>query len=438
MDKQIEFRNFVATPLNSPQGQQRKKISASFDDLLASYSQHTTTGIVDSTEAPYSNEIHQRTPSLHEPVLLGEISKKHPTVSELLINHEGFGDKGWKIIFSDINRDKPYNKIPTGTPIYLDPVSKELSWHTQKQTKVKKNTVALGRVDNKLPTVSHLLAAQSEFTEDKWNIIAANANKDKDFTRIPAGAEIFLNLQTKEISWHHSANHEEQPLKIARIANATEFAKEKLQAMSSTAQLQTGLRSDNLTEAVQSFMGKPYEEIDCYGLLVHGLQKMGIPYVGKDGLRNMLTQMAEKKGLPSNALHNGEGIVEVAGKRILSQTFTRVSNWTREANHIFQKMKPQLQKGQILSFSTPTRGHTGIVSQHENQWTFINSGKMDNHVAQPSSPKEVGEERLLSEIVNWFKLANRNRESLMVTLGQLEEEKIRTALQPAFNLPKRL
>ncbi len=544
MDKHIEFQNMFATNFEYSPNRVRKTGPA-FQEFFNKHVQKSSEPMAATS-----------------PILIGKLSDKHRTVSELLLNHKDFEDKGWEIIFSGKNQHKPYTKIPPGTSIYYNPVNGELSWPTPfsknqpltgktpqppahilstppspptgnevpqvgepVHTASADTTVILGTVNDKLPTVSHLLAATPEFDADKWNILSASANKETDFTKIPNGAQVRLNLQTKEISWQTKATSQNEDLEErVGITTSTRFAQDKLQALSTASQLQTApnpatekllfgtidqenptvshlLRSHphfasetwtllshssnrdkpfhrippgtemyldiktqeiswkqlepasqlapvasleepppapDLREAVQPFLGKPYEEIDCYNLLVHGLRKMGIPYMGKDGLRNKLTEMAEQKGLPANAYLNGEGIVEAAGKRVLAHSFNRVNDSTKEADKIFREMKPHLQNGQILSFSTPTRGHTGIVSQYDNQWTFINSGRMDNHVDQPGSPKEVGEENLLDEILNWFTLANKNRESLVVTLGQLEEDKIRSAFQPEFKLSRRL
>ncbi len=104
-----------------------------------------------------------------------------------------------------------------------------------------------------------------------------------------------------------------------------------------------------------------------------------------------------------------------------------MTNWKQQAQALIREMEPLLDKGQILSFSTEKRGHTGIVSQQDNQWTFINSGRLDNSVASGSVRHGVGEEVLQEEIHNWFKLAHAKRETLTVTLGRLEQSKIRTA-----------
>jgi hypothetical protein len=157
---------------------------------------------------------------------------------------------------------------------------------------------------------------------------------------------------------------------------------------------------------------------------------MGIPYAGKDGLFSKLTAMAREKGLPANAFLNGEGIIKAAGSLVLSRSFPRSSDWKQEAEQLYSEMEPLLNKGQILSFSTRKRGHTGIISQQENQWTFINSGRLDNSLTADSPSRGVGEEVLKREIRNWFKLASTSKESLTVTLGALGQEKVVASYSP--------
>lgn len=379
--------------------------------------------------------------------LVGTISKEHPTVSDLLLNHGELREEGWNIIHAQINKNKPYTHIPSGTPIYYNPKNRELTWIAetgsttrspnhlpqrqpilpspqspsnpsveQKEINQTVRPLSLGKLSSEMPTVSHLLDASSEFTHQKWDLLATQVNTGKSFDRIPTGTEIYIDRQTGELSWQGIA----------------EPAQDYTPWVKSSAHLQ------DLDEAVQPYMGKPYEEINCYDLLVRGLRKLGIPYMGKDGLRNTLTRMATDKGLPENAFLNGEGIVEATGRKVLSHSYLSVTNWEHEALKIFDEMQNHLQKGQILSFSTPTRGHTGIVSQHNDEWTFINSGRMDHPVTNSTRSQEVGEETLLSEIENWFKIAKKNKESLLVTLGQLEEGKIRSATFGKMAGPLRL
>ena len=107
-----------------------------------------------------------------------------------------------------------------------------------------------------------------------------------------------------------------------------------------------------------------------------------------------------------------------------------MSNWQSETAALVREIEPLLDNGQILSFSTEKRGHTGVISQRNNQWTFINSGRLDNSVNHSSLNRGVGEEILAEEIGNWFKTAQAGKETLTVTLGRLEQTKIQTAYNP--------
>jgi hypothetical protein len=182
--------------------------------------------------------------------------------------------------------------------------------------------------------------------------------------------------------------------------------------------------SERLVGAVEPYIGKPYEEMNCYELLVKGLTNLGIRYRGTGGLGRKLIAMARERGLPMNAYFNGEGLVEASGTPVYSKTLHRVDSPERQASQILKEMEPYLEKGQILSFSIHTRGHTGIISQDKRTWTYINSGEMNNSVNSAGVPKGVGEESLEAEIGYWFKLAQIRGESLRITLGRLNEQKL--------------
>lgn len=398
-------------------------------------------------------------------VSVGVISDEQPTVSDLLINNNEFRGSTWEIIHSESNAAKDFGKIPTGTQVYINKKNMELFWQggvsglgaksvgaaTQEfnlqprytgELLVRDNSipveagvgdagagkVSLGALGGENATVSHLLLHDPKYRQNTWEIIEADINRNKAFTAIKEGEEIFINPQTKELSWEKEA-----PPVIAAEDEKRVIGKKIVDAHPE----EEGLRADdveqsddfssNLVQAVQAYLGKSYREIDCYGLVVRGLRRMGIQYSGRGGLQNQLVKMAKSKGLPENAYMTGEGLIEVSGEKVFSSNLNSVKNVERVANNIFNEMLPYLQKGYILSFSTPTRGHTGIVSQHDRTWTFINSGYMDNQIEKSGRTRGVGEEVLAQEIKNWCRVAARNGESLKITLGRLQEEKLRTA-----------
>ena len=258
---------------------------------------------------------------------------------------------------------------------------------------------------------------------------------------------VTIDSATREISWQGdggrvamAAAAETIPQSVALAAVKTSEP-EKIEATEPAKRLTAaGEQASDLTEAVRPFFGKNYKDINCYELLVKGLERMNIPYSGKGGLFSKLTRMAKEQGLPANAYLNGEGVVKAAGSLVLSKNYPHTANWKRDAENLYEEMEPLLDKGQILSFSTRRRGHTGIVSQQEKQWTFINSGRLDNSLTKGSPRQGVGEENLREEIRNWFKLASKSGESLSVTLGTLGEGRMVTAsntIQPTFG-PRRI
>lgn len=183
----------------------------------------------------------------------------------------------------------------------------------------------------------------------------------------------------------------------------------------------TGIHHESLAEAVKPYIGTPYNKIDCYGLVVRGLQNQGVQYKGHGGIRERLEAMAVRNGLPGNAYFNGEGLVEKAGTRVFSKSLHNISNAREKTEELYSEITPYLQEGCILSFSTTTRGHTGIVSRQGGEWTYINSGVIDNQVFPVRISKGVGEEFLKAELDNWVVHAAHKKEPLTVTIGHVDQ-----------------
>ncbi len=424
--------------------------SASFRDLLAT--------------AGHSGEPQKHEMTAVEPVVLvGTISADVPTVSELLKAHGELSRSTWDIIYSKENRNKDYTALKPGTNIYYNPKTAALSWpdpfpdsntagtnngrvdqpqrHSteafsktgavgkealhgisvkQPSSTVGGELIKLGTLDDSNPTVSHLLKNHSQLREHTWELLAYDANKDKGFDRIAGGTEIYFNVRTMEIVWD---GPDTAPVRTPAVPAAV--AETFYPAMHPVNP--AGHPAPNLSEAVQQYLGRSYDEMNCYELVVKGLRQMDIPYAGKDGLFSKLTRMAVERGLAPNAYLNGEGIIKAAGSLVMTRNYRDVSNWQHEAAALVKEIEPLLDSGQILSFSTEKRGHTGVISQKNSQWTFINSGRLDNPVSSSSLNHGVGEEVLEMEIGNWFKTAQAEKATLTVTLGRLEQAKIQTA-----------
>ena len=372
-----------------------------------------------------------------ELVQIGTLSKSKPTVSELLIKHPAYGKNCWNILSSGKNHDKSYTTIPGGSRIYLNPETLEISWNNPKapgndtpapavpgiETQTKNNTpknaepVLLGTLSKSDPTVSELLIKHPAYGKNCWGILSSGINRHKAYTTIPDGSRIYLNPKTLEVVWNGNKRLTERVVE----ADPPDLRAEQIQLGESNP------FSAGLVEAVKPYMGKPYKEMNCFELVAKGLEGVGIRYYGRNGLGERLVKMATQKGLSSNHYLSGEGLIETSGSPVYSKSIPKIRNSKSEARKVYQEVKPFLHKGLILSFSTPTRGHTGIVSQRGQNWTYINSGHMD-HRLEGRASSGVGEEFLNAEIRNWFRLAAKRKEPLQITVGRLDENKLRALL----------
>jgi len=413
------------------------------------------TGVLDESNSA-DNSAKTGTPA----ILVGEISREVRTVSELLSQHKELSDSTWNIIYSQQNQDKDYTNIKPGTAVYFNPEDGVLTWsgaapapredsrssktaqsHTAplhrsvvtRQPEITSNQelIKLGRIDSKTPTVSHLLKNHPELKDQMWELLGSNINQGKPYQRIAKGTEIHLDAATMELVWNNNttttAVAKPSPSIVAPPTSAS---------IPSTGQPIPA--TIDLSEAVQGYKGISYDKINCYELLVKGLHNLDIAYSGKNGLFAKLTNMAVENGLAPNAYLNGEGIVRAAGSTILSKNYSGISNWKNNSATLIKEIEPLLDSGQILSFSTERRGHTGIIARKDNQWTFINSGRMDNSIDQKTVSNGVGEEVLTKEIINWFRTAQEKGETLSVTLGQLDQGKIQTAFNMDQSFSKRI
>ena len=182
--------------------------------------------------------------------------------------------------------------------------------------------------------------------------------------------------------------------------------------------------SNTLLGAVEGYMGKSYDDVNCYELVVETLEKSGVKYRGKDGLSAYLSTMAKEKNLPVNSFMTGEGLVEAAGNKLFTKEILKTDNPDDQALHIVKELEGLLKKGDVLSFSMQTAGHTGFISKSGKDWTYINSGRMDNNIRDNTLKKAVGEEPLELEIANWLKRASKKNESLSITLGRFDASRL--------------
>lgn len=363
---------------------------------------------------------------------LGSLSKTNNTVAQLLLAHPQLKSSTWSIIHDAVNKTKAFATIPVGTRIYYNDATRELQWQTLAQPQDNgvssqripthitppgrltsnpashsQGKIMLGELNRDNPTVANLLLKNDRFSASTWHIIHADINKQKAFKSIPAGSTVFIDSKTRELSWQPGKPSPSAPA-LDRLAHTDTLS----------------LLSKKLDDAVKPFMGTPYKKIDCYTLVVHGLKNMGIRYTGQDGLSRQLLQRARLEGRPENAYFTGEGLSEALGEKVYTRDVAQVQDVEEQSRAIFKEMQNLMQKGDILSFSLETKGHTGVISQNKQQWTYINSGRLDNSIVANAPRHGVGEETLLKEISNWVKLAQKRSEPLQITIGRLDSQKL--------------
>lgn len=284
--------------------------------------------------------------------------------------------------------------------------------------------VKIGTITSKNPTVSDLLIQNPSLKKDCWNIIYARQNRDKAYTRIPDGTDIYYDPASRELMWGDMMDRLSGQPAVASAPQKPQVNPSRVALSPTIPEAGVERLSGSLADAVQSMIGKAYSDVNCYELLVGGLSKMGIQYYGRDGLARQMMSGAMDRGLPMNAYLNGEGLIRYSGSETYRKALIKVSDPVRQARQVIDEIAAHLEKGSILSFSTESCGHAGIVSSKDGAWTYINSGVMDNPVDTNATDKGVGEERLEKEIENWFRLAARRNESLVITLGKLSQNKL--------------
>ncbi len=316
-------------------------------------------------------------------VHIGTLSDDTPTVSELLYNTK-YKKHCWEMLEKDVNSSKPFKNIPAGTDIFLDKATSEIVW---------------GKKDN----------------DNRKDLTAPSHYKSKStFYKSESGFSSSVPALSNSVN-PYSVSSSYKSETMYSIGNVEPHSKSSEESRKSKV---------GLHEAVREFMGKDYSKIDCYELVVNGLKNMGVKYSGRDGLGKHLIDKAVGEGLRENHYLTGEGLVQATGQSVYNKRVLSVNNPIYQAKSAMNEMENVLKEGQILSFSTRTRGHTGVVGKKNGVWTFINSGYMDNNIAGKNGKKQVGEEILAKELENWFKLAGKKRDGLMITLGDIDVIKL--------------
>ncbi len=215
--------------------------------------------------------------------------------------------------------------------------------------------VFLGRLTAHAPTVSHLLV-QSPYKNECWDILANTVNADKPFTRIPDGEAIFMDPDTGEIMWGSETAGQTVSVPDLPVRDDETTVMPPLPDRPS-------LTAASLDAAAARYMGTAYERMDCYELVVAGLETMGIQYRGQEGLGRYLIDQAVGNGRALNHHLTGEGVTKAIGRDLHVVALESVPRVNAAVDQALNALSEKLAPGQILSFSTPTRGHTGVVSR---------------------------------------------------------------------------
>ena len=124
----MQIRKINASFVSSTQETEKKQGAAGFaeefDSSLARISGNNA--LTDFKNLSKKNITHEKKSLVN----LGSLSSNQPTVSHLSINHPEYRQHCWDIIHSELNKEKPFTRIPNGTEIYIDPESKEIIWDT--------------------------------------------------------------------------------------------------------------------------------------------------------------------------------------------------------------------------------------------------------------------------------------------------------------------
>ncbi len=308
----------------------------------------------------------------------------------------------------------------TGRPDFSTMLEQTLSGLENSKNSAPENTgpMMIGTITQKTPTISQLLY-KSPLKDNCWNIIHDKINAEKAYNKIRPGTQIMFDPESKELLW--GKDLKDMMATKPPSSETTAWTREPPNERPESTQ---GNPAGGLSNAVKNFIGRDYDSMDCYELVVGGLKELGVQYRGKGGLGRHLVNQALAKGLPENHYLNGEGLVSESGQAVFKKTFFSVKNPQTQARDLMEEMKGVLEEGQVLSFSMRNKGHTGVVSKSQNAWTFINSGDMDHNIAGDNGSKKVGEEDLKSELENWLKLARESSQGLKITLGTLDIDRL--------------
>lgn len=287
-----------------------------------------------------------------------------------------------------------------------------------------RDLVKLGSLSRENPTVSHLLMQDPEYGEQCWDIVHDPVNRGKPFRDLSSGETVWLDPRNNEVLVGAEASKD-------RSESDPSSASGLFRPGSTDGIPHSGNPTHSLSQAVSSYVGTPYERLDCYELVVQGLKDLGINYSGEQGLQSQLMQKARLDEGDPNAYLTGEGLISSLGTQVHQERITPDSAAQQSAQGMLNSLDQRLEPGMILSFSTPEGGHTGVISRKDGEWTFVNSGRIQHAVEGIEVRRGVAEEKLDSELDHWIKEAREKGHDLTINVGRLSSDKMSRFLQPS-------
>lgn len=183
----MKVDNFSLNGFSPEKSLEAKNVSAGFSRLFESSlskAEKKDKAFADCADSVQNRFVTQTC----ELVDAGVISLKSPTVSHLLINHPEYGSDCWKIVHSDLNRNKPYRRIPAGTRIYIDPQSKEITWNNSRNDRAGLRSDKLSPAGESAPKLrkteydsyQHLKSSGLSYSPKSEDALLSNGGKRKE------------------------------------------------------------------------------------------------------------------------------------------------------------------------------------------------------------------------------------------------------------------
>jgi len=157
-----------------------------------------------------------------------------------------------------------------------------------------------------------------------------------------------------------------------------------------------------------------YKNTDCLEFLANLLEDNGIAYFGKNGMANRLIGQARSQGKNLNAYLTGEGLTQELSSQPITVSLKK--DHKGDFEQVWRQIQPHIQAGSILSFSSKSFGHTGLVDRVDNRWVYFNAS---GAVGKPETYR-VKAEVLKPEVKSWFDRAKKQETFLNITIGAID------------------